>query len=202
MDDAHRVRVVGPLEPYAAGLAAELTRLGYTVHSARLQLGLAAHLSRWLAGEGMDASMLTPAVVAQFLVARRAAGHGAYRSPTSLSMLLGYLRGLGVTPLPVVPEPQGPVEVLLERYRRYLVDERGLGAPTARGYVDLARPFVIGRATPDGVDLAGLSAADVVGFVSAVSGERTPKAAQQMVTVLRSLLRFCHVQGLLEARQR
>ncbi len=199
MDDAHRVRVVGPLEPYAAGLAAELTRLGYTVHSARLQLGLAAHLSRWLAGEGMDASMLTPAVVAQFLVARRGAGHRAYRSPTSLSMLLGYLRGLGVTPLPVVPEPQGPVEVLLERYRRYLVDERGLGAPTARGYVDLARLFVIGRATPDGVDLAGLSAADVVGFVSAVSGERTPKAAQQMVTVLRSLLRFCHVQGLLEA---
>jgi hypothetical protein len=71
MDDAHRVRVVGPLEPYAAGIAAELTRLGYTLFSAREQWGLVAQLSRWLAGEGLDASMLTPVVVARFLVARR-----------------------------------------------------------------------------------------------------------------------------------
>jgi integrase/recombinase XerD len=199
MDDVQRVRVVGPLEPYAAGFAAELSRLGYTVFSARLQLQLAAHLSRWLAGEGVDASMLTPGVVAQFLVARRAAGYTAYRSPKGLSPLLGYLRGLGVTPLPVAAVPQGPGEILLERYRRYLVGERGLGAPTARGYVNLVRPFVAGRATPDGVDVVGLSASDVVGFVLAVSSERTPKMAQRTVSALRSLLRFCHVAGLLGA---
>lgn len=199
MDDVHRVRVVGPLEPYAAGIAAELTRLGYTLFSAREQLGLVAHLSRWLAGEGLDVSMLTPVVVAQFLVARRGAGYTAYRTPKALSPLLGYLRGLGVAPLPVVAEPAGPVEVLLERYRRYLVGERGLGAPTARGYVDLIRPFVVGRATAGEVDVAGLSAADVVGFVLAVSGERTPKTAQRVVSALRSLLLFCHVQGLMAA---
>jgi len=199
MDDAQRVRVVGPLEPYAAGFAAELTRLGYTLFSARLQLGLARHLSRWLAGEGLDASMLTPAVVAQFLVVRRAAGYTAYRSPKGLSPLLGYLRGLGVAPLPVPAVPAGPVEVLLERYRSYLVGERGLGAATARGYVDLVRSFVVGRVTADGVDVAGLSAADVMGFVLAVSSERTPKTAQRTVSALRSLLRFCHVQGLLAA---
>lgn len=199
MDDVHRVRVVGPLEPYAAGFAAELTRVGYTLFSARGQLGLVAHLSRWLAGEGLDASMLTPAVAAEFLVARRSAGYTAYRSSKALSPLLGYLHGLGVTPLPVAAVSQGPVEVLLERYRRYLVGERGLGAPTARGYVDLVRPFVIGRATVDGVDVAGLSPADVVGFVLAVSGQRPPKTAQRTVSALRSLLRFCHVEGLVGA---
>jgi integrase/recombinase XerD len=199
MDDVHRVRVVGPLGPYAAGFGAELTRLGYTLFSAREQLGLVAHLSRWLAGAGLDVSMLTPVVVAQFLVARRGGGYTAYRTPKALSPLLGYLRGLGVTPLPVVSEPEGPVEVLLERYRCYLVGERGLGAPTARGYVDLIRPFVVGRATAGEVDVAGLSAADVVGFVLAVSGERTPKTAQRVVSALRSLLRFCHVQGLMAA---
>jgi integrase/recombinase XerD len=196
MDEVQRVRVVGPLGPYAAGFAAELTRLGYTVFSARLQLGLAAHLSRWLAGQGMDVAALTPAVVSEFVVARRAGGYTAFRSPRALAPLLGYLRGRGVTPVPVPVVPEGPVEVLLERYRRYLVGERGLGAPTARGYVDLVRPFVAGRATADGVDVAGVSASDVVGFVLAVSGERTPKTAQQTVSALRSLLRFCHVQGL------
>lgn len=90
--------------------------------------------------------------------------------------------------------------MLLERYRCYLVGGRGLGAATARGYVDLVRPFVAGRATTDGVDVGGLSGADVVGFVQTVSGERTPKTAQRTVSALRSLLRFCHVQGLLGLR--
>ena len=40
--------MAGPLAPYAAGLAGELARLGFTEGSARGQLGLAAHLSRWL----------------------------------------------------------------------------------------------------------------------------------------------------------
>jgi integrase/recombinase XerD len=199
MDGAPRVRVVGPLEPYAAGFGAELARLGYTVFSAGGQLRLAAHLSRWLAGEGVDVAALTPAVVAEFLAARRAAGYTAYRSPKALSPLLGYLRGLGVVPPPMPEPPGGPVELLLERYRRYLLGERGLGAPTARGYVDLVRPFVLARARTAGVDLAGLSAADVVGFVLAVSRERTPKTAQRTVSALRSLLRFWHVEGLLGA---
>ncbi len=45
------VHVVGPLEPYAEGLACELARLGFTELSAGGQLRLAAHLSRWLAVE-------------------------------------------------------------------------------------------------------------------------------------------------------
>ena len=99
MVEVYRVRVVGPLEPYTAGFAAELARLGYTLFSARGQLGLAAHLSRWLAGEGLGTAALTPAVVARFLVVRRAGGYTAYRSSKALSPLLGYLRGLGVAPL-------------------------------------------------------------------------------------------------------
>lgn len=196
MDDAPRVRVVGPLERYAAGFEAELARLGYTLFSAGGQLRLAAHLSRWLAGEGLDGAALTPAVVAEFLAARGAAGYTSYRSPKALSPLLGYLRGLGV--VPATPEPpRDPVELLLERYRRYLLGERGLGARSARGYVDLVRPFVLARARNAGVDLAGVSAADVVGFVLTVSGARTPKTAQRAVSALRSFLRFCHVEGLL-----
>ncbi len=197
MDDAPRVRVAGPLEPYAAGFDAELARLGYTYFSAGGQLRLAAHLSRWLAGEGVNVAALTPAVVAEFLAARRAAGYTSHRSPQALSPLLGYLRGLGVVPPPRPQSPGGPVELLLERYRRYLLGERGLGAPTARGYVDLVRPFVAARARNAEVDLADLSAADVVGFVLTVSGARTPKTAQRTVSALRSLLRFCHVEGLL-----
>jgi integrase/recombinase XerD len=57
-----------------------------------------------------------------------------------------------------------PVERLLGRYRGYLTGERGLGAATARGYVDLVRPFVAGQATADGVDLEHLSTARRAGL--------------------------------------
>jgi integrase/recombinase XerD len=53
MDALDGVRVTGPLAPYAEGFAGELARLGFTALSARDQLRLAMHLSRWLAGAGL-----------------------------------------------------------------------------------------------------------------------------------------------------
>lgn len=44
--------VAGPLEPFAAGFAAELGRQGYTAGTAEKQVALAAHLSRWMAAAG------------------------------------------------------------------------------------------------------------------------------------------------------
>ena len=60
MDVLHGVRMTGPLAPHAAGLAGELARLGFTEMSARGQLGLAAHLSRYASGQG--AAALRPCV--------------------------------------------------------------------------------------------------------------------------------------------
>jgi hypothetical protein len=44
-----------------------------------------AHLSRWLTGECLDASGLTPQVAGRFLTARRAAGYTLYLSPKVMS---------------------------------------------------------------------------------------------------------------------
>ena len=46
--------------------------------------------------------------------------------------------------------PEGAVEELLYRYRRYLVVERGVGASTVRGYVRVAGQFLDGRVCSDG----------------------------------------------------
>ena len=56
MGDPSRVRVTGPLTPFAEGFAAELARQGYTRNSAADQVRLLAHLSRWLAAHGLDAA--------------------------------------------------------------------------------------------------------------------------------------------------
>jgi integrase/recombinase XerD len=191
------VRMTGPLAQYAGGLAGELARLGFTELSARCQLGLAAHLSRWLAGAGLGTDALTGPTAEEYLAARRAAGYTAYLTPKALAPLLGYLRGLGVAPQPEVPAPQTWAEELADGYRRWLLTERGLGAKVARGYVDSVRPFVAAHAAGGEAGLRDLGAGDVTAFLTAESRRLAPKTVQRLATALRSLLRFWHLQGLI-----
>ncbi len=198
--DPSRVRVRGPLAPFAAGFAEELARQGYTPLSARHQMWLMAHLSRWLSSQGLGAGDLSSTNVERFLWARRAAGCRRLRSNKATRPLLAYLHELdGARPLPP-PAPKGPVEAMLERYRFYLTNERGLGTQTARGYVDSMRPFLHGRLSPDGLalNIGHLSAADVTAFVIARCPRQGRSAAKLTATALRSLLGFLHVSGLIE----
>jgi integrase/recombinase XerD len=189
--------VPGPLQRHVPGFGGELERQGYLPQSVRWQLQLVGHLNAWLAGKGLDAAALTPPVVEDFLVARRAAGYRMFRSPKALAPLLAYLRLLGVPPVVVEPE-LSPAESLLERYRTYLVVERGLVIKAARGYVDLVQPFVIGRARSDGMDLRDLTAGDVTSFMVIESRRLAPKTVQRLATALRSLLRFWYLEGVVE----
>jgi integrase/recombinase XerD len=193
MDNASRVRFTGPLEPYAAGYAAELARLGYTPLSALMQLRLAAQLSRYLVSEGLPA--LTLDAAADFLAARRAAGLREYVHMRAFGPLLGYLRGVGAVPHPETAAPPGPAAELLDAWDRYLDGERGLGAGTRANYARCARlfldSFLSGAAGP-----GNLSAADVTAFMVRTARERTPNATRCTATALRSLLRFMHVRGV------
>ena len=187
----------GPLARYARGLAGELARLGFTELSARGQLGLAAHLSRWLEAAGLGTAELTGPTVEAYLAARRASGYTAYLTPKALAPLLSYLRALGVAPDAELAAPRDRAEELLERYRCYLLGERGLQVKVARGYLDMVRPFVARCATGGNADPGRLTAGDVTAFLTAESGRLAPKTAQRLATALRSLLRFWHVEGLI-----
>jgi integrase/recombinase XerD len=201
MADPSRIRVSGPLGPFATGFASELSRQGYTPRWAGVQVYLMARLSRWLAGEGLDAGGLSVTAVERFLSERRTAGH-VYHLTTSRAMrpMLTYLRELGVAPSPPPFSPTGAVEVTLERFHNYLTVERGLESTTARGYVNAVRPFLRRRISPDGLklDLEHLSASDVTAFVVATLPHQGRATAKWTVTALRSLLGFLHVEGAIE----
>ncbi len=197
MGDPSRVRVAGPLERYAAGFVAGLVESGYRPNAAAVQLRLLAHLSGWLEREGIDPGELREAELERFR-ANDLAVVRSLRIADGLVPLLGYLRGRGVVPAAVEPALSS-AELLLDRYREYLLVERGLTAGTARGYLDCVRSFVSSRARGDGeVDLVGLTPQDVLGFVLADCQRRPRRSAKLMVTALRSLLRFLHVEGLID----
>ena len=186
------VQISGPLGVHRDGFAAELTRLGFTPISADFQLRLAAHLSRWMEAAGLGVAGLTDQLAGSFLAARRASGHTAYLTQKSLAPLLDYLRRVGAAPPPSEVPPATPAEELLARFTGWLTSERGLTAEVARGYADSVRGFAAARAG----QLADTAASDVTAFIVAESGRLAPKTAQRTATALRSLLRFCHLEGL------
>ena len=186
--------VRGPLEPYVAGFAEELERSGYTRCSAEQHVCFIAHLDRWLTAQRLDVGDLNAAVVDRYLAERRAAGYVNYRSGKAMRPLLTYLDKFGVLPREEVR--LGPVPALLERYRSYLISERGLTSGTAHCYLDAIRPFVTSRLRGEELDLAGLTAADVTAFVVAACPGRPQGTAKLIVTTLRSLLTFLHIAGL------
>jgi hypothetical protein len=68
----------------------------------------------------------------------------------ALAALVSYFSNVGIA----VASAQVlcPSEALLERYRKYLLDVRGLVATSARGYVDVARAFVSTRVVDGELD--------------------------------------------------
>jgi integrase/recombinase XerD len=68
-------KVRSPLDVYVDGFRDELLRLGYTPLTAAGHVRLMAHLSRWLAREGLSASALTASTVQAYFAERRAAGY-------------------------------------------------------------------------------------------------------------------------------
>ena len=197
MGDLSRIRVTGPLEPYVSGFVAELVERGYMPVSVAHQLRLMAHVSRWLASDGLGPDDLSPARVEEFFMVRRAAGYVNYVTPRAVAALLEHLRELGVVP-PAGEPARSEVDELLGRYRAWLCSERGLAAVTARNYADMVRPFVVSRLNVAGeLDLRSLAAGDVLAFVLAECPHRRPGSAKLLVTALRSLLGYLHVEGVI-----
>lgn len=188
------VRMSGPMVEFRAGFEALLAAQGYTDLSAAQQLRLLARLSEWLAEHGLDAAACDAAAVEAFLVARRQAGYTHWLWLAGLMPMLEYLRAAGAIPEPPETVDSTPAGRLLESYRRYLVQERGLGASATGSYLRVAQRFVDAHSHGERLDLDALVASDVAAFVIAECARSVPSA---VITPLRCLLRFLFLEGLI-----
>jgi len=193
------IGISDPLGRFAEGYATELAQLGYAPASIRLQVKVLADLSDWLSSQCMAAADLKRDDLDRFLRHRRATGSARYVSIRALRPVLDYLQRLEVVPRQDPEAALGPVDVMLDRFRRYLTVERALASVTARGYLDIVRPFVQGRLSADccTLDLGRLTAADVISFVMTRCPRQSRGAAKLTVTALRSFLRFLHLDGVI-----
>jgi site-specific recombinase XerD len=191
--------VSGPLAPYAAGFESWLRSRSYSSSAAADRMYQLDQLSRWLGREGLSVGELTGDQAERFAAARRAAGLVSWASPQSVTLPLGYLRTLGVAPVPAPVVAQSLLEDLLEDYRRYLSAERGLCDHTVLdAYGPAARLFLASRDGSDGLGLERLCAADVTSFLAGECPKRSMSGARDLVCALRSLLRYLHLAGVIE----
>jgi len=184
---------------FAPGFSAELVRQGYRPGAAAEQLRLMAHASGWLAVRGLGAGDLTAPRVERLMASRRASGRSRLLSTRAMLPLLSHLRGLGVAPAAAAALPLTPAEALIERYSAYLIERRGLAPSSVRNYVGVARVFLSWRERSAGrLWLGELDAAAVSEFVLEEARRCSVGSAKCMVTRLRALLRFLHVEGEIE----
>jgi len=195
-----RRQLVGPLARFAPGFAEELRRQGYTPYSVGAQTRLLGVLSGWLLKQSLTEQDLHKSEIARFLDARRTVGYARYLSKHSIRPILDYLRDRGALPPPTVDVIVGPVEEMLQRFRGYLVVERVLASTTVEAHMRSVRPFLQGRLSSDGctLGLADLSGSDVISFVMTRCSGQGHGAAKQTVMALRSLLRYLHLDGVIE----
>lgn len=185
----------GALGPHVDGYRAALLALGYTSETVRGQLKVLGQLGRWMTARALTPADLNAAVLDGFLADRRRDGFRQAPYRRGVSVLLDYLVAAGMTRAdwPHVTA----LDALIDGYRQWLLNDRGLAETTVLRYENTARRF-LARHVPNGdiAQLATLTGATVNGFLLAEAGRCSVGAAKGRVAELRSLLRFLYLRGL------
>jgi len=187
-----------PVTALSNGLEEDLRRQGYAPGTILKQRRLLNDLIDWLQGQQLAMGDLSMAQVDRFMVDRRAAGVRKLKTRKALGPILGYLRGLGLVPAAETPVENDPAQIILNRFRQFLITERGLATVTADRYIDCLRPFLDRRMAAGELSLGGLTPVDVTAFVVTWCPCLNTGVAKLTVTALRSFLGFLHLDGVTE----
>lgn len=191
-------RKAGVLASQVDGYQAWLTTRGYTPSTIRNMLKDLGQLGLWLPAQGLEVTQLDEERAAAFLAAHRS-GHRRKVGVRALAPLLEYLREVEL--VLAVSRPITPLDELLERYRRWMVQERGLAASTVLRYENTARRFLHEQAEDgDLFDPARLTGADVNAFLLRECDRVSAGSVKGRVAELRSVLRFLYLGGLTPLR--
>jgi site-specific recombinase XerD len=189
----------GPLAPYIDGLAAALHERGYTRQTARLVLVRASTFSRYLSRIGIKtAKQVNDYVVGRFL--RGLASKGSHAdAPRAMQIVLDHLRRSRTIPAAPASGQRARFARLLERYRQYLHDVRGVSQGAQRDYCRGAR-LLLEWLRRRRRTVSSLRASDLLRFVTELAGQRSTRSWRNRITSQpRVFLRFLRWDGILAA---
>jgi site-specific recombinase XerD len=165
-------------------------RLGYARGTICNSLRIFGFVSRWLERRRLQPRELRATQLEQLSRARRSGGHRFGRSK-----VLQFLREVGVVARERPAAKRTALDRLLERYREYLAEERGLSVGVVRWYGIVARRFLERR--PREAPLRRLSAGELREFLREQARGFSKGQAAHIAGALRSLVRYLHCVGLI-----
>jgi hypothetical protein len=133
---------VGPLALYFDAYLEQIEREGFLPSSVPMQMYAIASFSKWLENRRLDLHEIDEVSVEQFLKRDADVRRGA--EPAPLRRFLAMLRDFGVTAAKL-PEPGDLQQGCIDKYRRYLMHERGLAETSVPSYVGFAEQFLSDR---------------------------------------------------------
>lgn len=134
-------RKAGALTAQVEGFGLWLEQRGYTPLTVRNMLKDLGQVGVWLTEAGLEPAQFDERRAAQFLAARQARGCGRVPGLRGMRPLLSYLRQTGV--VPVAAPVSSPLARLLEQYRVWMVEERGLAPITVLRYAEHRTAFPV-----------------------------------------------------------
>ncbi len=181
----------GPFAQWTAAMTERLRELGYAAGSTSNQLAVVAKLRVFLERRGLSANDLTPVVLERFCASLAQSGCSS-PTPRAFAWLVEFLRDVGERPA-IADEPRSQADEMMERYRRFLLGERGLLPDTVTNYVRALTPFL---AEHSDRALKELSAGDVSRFMTRQVRRLSPRGLERLATSLRSVFGFAWRKGL------
>jgi site-specific recombinase XerD len=187
-----RLVVEGPLAPYFELYAEYLADQRYSQVSYWKKTFLITEFSRWLSREGISVDGITTAHEEAFLRhrSRRRRLKGGDR--IALSGVTCWLREKGIIECTATASAEtSAVDPVLQEYRSYLNEERGLAPATIENYSGYVRVFLSDTFSEGELCLASLHASQITDYIRRnAPQDRTFASAKHIVTALRSFFRF------------
>jgi site-specific recombinase XerD len=179
-------------------MADRLAADGFSRVHSRIQLRLVGHFNRWLEQRRIQPKDLDEEIIKRYWRGFERRKRVRWYDVGALVRLLDLLREEGITPPRTIEAVPTPREALLEEYRCYLLDERGLSQATARNVLPFVDRFLMRRFPRHHFDFPALNAKDVTAFVRKEAAGLGSVQAKHMVTALRGFFRYLRHRGEIE----
>ena len=190
----------GPLSSHVDNFADWLVDQGYARSTGRQKLRMAGKFSRWMGAQGLDLAALDETQLERFCASQSRLGKPTANVMSDGREMLTWLRETDrVAPGEAEPFHHDPIVETVDRYRRFLVGERGVSLNTVQAYLSTVRAFLGDRFESRPADLGSLGLEDINGFILHSCQTHSPATTRVHVAALRSFTGYLYQSGIMAA---
>ena len=172
-----------------------VSELGYSPATMKMQRALLKNFIKWIQENDTNIYDLDKTVTDRFLIESGRKGVVRRGDNKTLCRFLDHLRDEGVILFSAPIFNDNPLTELKSRYENYLLKERGLSIRTGPRYWRYIQTFLSEQFSDNPIQFCKLCPQDIDNFLLRHAHEQRSKAAQLMVSAMRSFLRFLFRYG-------